>query len=559
MSLEPAAPRPGRGKHRSSRQVAPGAARRFRAESLFRNSTSLILNLVVSAACGYGGVSLLTRLYSVQAVGLSATAISVGGLITFVTQFGVNYSLPRFLPTSKQRSALINTVLTVTCAAALLGSLIFLALPVADKLYALGGGLFVLAFIIATCVDTAENVLETVLVADRSADIIAKGNSIPNVIKLAAPPALMFFGALGAYIARFASDIFALVVFGVVLLKRGHRFRLALNTVATRDVRRFSFQMYGASLVGSLPLMVLPIIILTRFGASQIAYWSVAMSMATLLFQLPGAIGQALLPEVAHRPAERRHLLGRAAWLTCVIVTPVLAIAYVAAPLGLAIFGRHYVIGALGVLRWLIIAVLITMMNYVTGTILYLAKKTLVIAIINVVDAVIVIGLATTWAHDAQGVAISWAIGDVGNTLLFSLAAAFAVYQVRGRWADLGRPVGAASADDSIAAEPTKTSQMQALEVLLELARLQGQGAFYNSRGVTEPLPRFTLEAYEAEQARRRSGSASQIGHDPHHLASARDVHGHQGQRSESPGPPRPNSPEAPSRNSAPRRPGARQ
>jgi len=530
---------------------------------LFRNSTSLILNLMLSAACGYGGVSLLTRLYSVRDVGLSATAISAGGLIVFVTQFGVNYSLPRFLPLSTQRAGLINTVLTVTVAAALLGGLIFLTLPVAGQLYALGGGLFVLAFLVATCVDTAENVLETVLVADRSADTIAKANSIPNVIKLAAPPALMFLGALGAYIARFVSDIVALAVFGIIMIRRGHRFRPALNIAATKEVRRFSFEMYGASIVGSLPLMVLPIIILSRFGASQSAFWSVAMSMATLLYQLPGAIGQALLPEVAHRPAERRHLLGRATMLTCAIVTPVLGIAYLAAPLGLLIFGHHYVVGAIGVLRWLIIAVFITMLNYITGTILYLAKKTLLIAIINVVDAVIVIGLATTWAHNAQGAAISWAIGDVGNTVLFGLAALVAVYKVGGRFADLGGPLDATPVPDSLATAPSMSSQQQALEVLLELARLQGQGAFYNTRGVTEPLPRFTWETYRAEQARRAaapsvstSGAGNQMRRDPRRRPSVSPQPGHRGRPSDAAGGQRPDGPRAPGRSSAADQPG---
>jgi O-antigen/teichoic acid export membrane protein len=274
-----------RGKHRGNRVDSP--ARNVAGKSLVRNSGFLIANLLLGAACGYGGVSLLARLYTVQAVGLSATAVSMSGLIVFITQFGVNYSLPRFLPISKDRTSLINTVFTVTIAASFLGAGIFLLLPVAGKLYALGGSLFAVTFVLATSVDTGEAVLETVMVADRASDKLARSNAIPNLIKLAAPPALRSAGSLGAYVARFVSDVVALAVFARGLRRKGHRFRPALDLEATRPIRRFSFGMYVASLLGSLPLLVLPIIILSRFGASASAYWSVAMSMAVLLFQLP--------------------------------------------------------------------------------------------------------------------------------------------------------------------------------------------------------------------------------------------------------------------------------
>jgi hypothetical protein len=191
---------------------------------------------------------------------------------------------------------------------------------------------------------------------------------------------------------------------------------------------------------------------------------------------------------VAQRPAERRHLLSRALLLTVAIVLPVLVIAYFAAPLGLAVFGHQYVSGALGILRWLIVTALVTITNYVAGTVLYLAKKTLEISVINIVDAIIVIGLATAWARNAEGVAISWVIGDVCNTALFSLFAFVAVRHVGGRFEDLGGPADLRR--DPVPARPTLlTSQQRALEVLLELSRLQKQSSIYSARDLTETQP----------------------------------------------------------------------
>lgn len=464
---------PSRGRHRGQSPERPGSARSPARESLDRNSAFLIANLVLSAACGYGALSLMTRLYSVDSVGLSATAVSASGLIVFIMQFGANYSLPRYLPTSSHRTELINTALTLTISASLLGTVAFLILPVpfVGKLYALGGGLFVLLFLLATCVQAGGTQLSTVLIADRSSSKVASGNFLPNLIKVAAPPAFMTLGGLGAYLARTVYGFVSFVFFGVVLARKGHRFRPALSRAATRELRSFSFGMYIASLIGSAPLMLLPIIVLARFGPSQAAYWSVAFAIASLLFQLPSTVGQALLPEVALRHTERRYLVRRSAFLVAMIVVPVLVIGYLAAPLGLTILGKHYVTQALGSLRWLIIACLITVMNYATGTVLFLAKKTLVISIVNVIDAVIVLGLAVVWATGAEDVAISWVIGDVGNTVLFALFAFIALREVGGRWEDLGKAKTGDEAVRSAFSAPTRASQLQALDVLLSLSR----------------------------------------------------------------------------------------
>jgi O-antigen/teichoic acid export membrane protein len=465
-----------RGRHRHARRSLLSPIRKFHSESLFRNSVFLVLNLSLGAGCGYGGLLLLTRLFAVQAVGLSATAASASALIVFVMQFGINFSLPRFLPTSQDRTALINTVLTIIIFATLLGAAAYLMLPFAGRLYALGGWLFAVTFLIGACVQAGESAFETILVAERSSSKLARGNAFPNLIKLAAPAIFVFLGALGAYISRVVAFGVGFVVLGIVLARRGHRFRASLNIAALRDLGRFSAGMYIASLIGSLPLMIIPIIILSRFGFKQSAYWSIAITIASLLYQLPGAVSQALLPEVAARPSDRRNLLRRAAALILAMVVPVLVVAYIAAPLALASFGHNYASGSLAILRWLIIAGLITILNYVTGAILFLAKKTLLITMVNIIDAVIVLGMTAIWARDAREVAISWVIGDIANTVLFGVFALLALHQVQGRWEALGDASTGAQASVSESPASAMDLQRRGVEALVMLAEAQQLG-----------------------------------------------------------------------------------
>lgn len=481
--------RPPRGRHRRARPPFFFHIHRFGAESLFRNSTFLIANLALGAGCGYGSLLVLTHLYSVQAVGLSAAAAAASALIVFIMQFGINYSFPRFLPASHNRSAMINTMFTIIVTTTLLGAAAYLILPFGRRLYPLGGLLFGTVFIIGTCVQAGESTLETIFIADRSSNNVARANVLPNVVKLTAPGAFMFLGTLGAYISRVVSYAVGLVLLGSALAKRGHRFRPALDLSAIRGLGRFSAGMYLASLIGGLPLMVAPLIILYRFGPRQSAYWAIAITIASLLYQLPGTVSQALLPEVASRPSERPSLLRRSAAMILVMVTPVLVFAYVAAPSILALFGHNYPAGSLAILRWLIIAGFITILNYVTGAILFLAKKTFTVIIVNTIDAVIVLGMSAIWAHGAEDVAISWVLGDISNTLLFGLCAFLALRQAGGRWEALGNLHTETEPPVPESSVSSINEQQQGIETLIILAEAQRTGSWTGSY----PVPMVRL------------------------------------------------------------------
>jgi O-antigen/teichoic acid export membrane protein len=113
-------------------------------------------------------------------------------------------------------------------------------------------------------------------------------------------------------------------------------------------------------------------------------------------------------------------------------------IAFFCAPIGLAVFGRAYVSGALVPLRWLIVAGFITMLNYASGAILFIAKKSAMMTIVNLINAIVVLGLVAFWATNVADVAIAWMIGDICNTVFFGLFAFLALRQVGGRWEELG-------------------------------------------------------------------------------------------------------------------------
>lgn len=447
--------------------------RSYAAESLVKNSAFLMINLGVTTISGYGSLTLLAHFYSVTAVGLSAAAVSAGALIVQITLAGVNYSLPRFLPTTNNRKALINTLHTGVMIATAIGCVIFLATPFADKMFALGGGpLFSVVFVVSTCMQAGSMVLLLVLIADRKSGKMARANIIPNVMKLGAPPLFKGLGNVGAFISRMFYNLISYFILARIVGQNGHRFKPELSKEAMRELGRFSVSMSVANIIGGLPMMVLPVIVLSRLGAAQSAYWSIAITIGSMLNSLPSMVTQALLPEITHRPAERRHLLIRSTYLVAGLAIPVLILLYLLSPFLIGVMGGAYSAGTLATLHWLIFAAFITMLNYASGAILFLAKKTTEMIFINIVNAIILLGLAGTWAASAQEVAMSWFIGDIWNTTTFGLFAFLALREVGYHFEDLGgREVSSATEQVRLRAIPD--SIREALDLLASLAEQQ--------------------------------------------------------------------------------------
>jgi O-antigen/teichoic acid export membrane protein len=493
------------GPSKPGRSALFGLVRKLLSESFFRNSAALVIDIGIGAVCGYGSLTLLTRIFSKSDIGLSATAVSACSLICFITEFGVGYSLPRFLPTAKNRAAMVNTVLTAVLAATMTGALIFLTLPYAKKLFPLGGLAFGIAFVLTACFQAGQSVLSTALVADRAADKMVIAGTIPSISRLAAPAALSSLGALGSFVSRVVADFVGVIVFGRMLIRRGHHFRLGVDIPETKDLIKFSAGMYVANIVGGVPQLILPLIVLARVGATPAAYWSIAMSIGALLYSLPGAVNSALLPEVSFRPTERRALLRRAAYLSTAIVAPALVVAFVSAPFVLDIFGESYASGALGPMRWLIVAGFITIVNYVASAVLLMAKKSVMITIGSLVQAISVLGLVMLWATNVTQIAIAWTVGTAAYTILYCFFAFLAVREVGGRWENLGGPQSV-PVDAASRAALTATSQQRALGMLTTLAEQQRPVDTYKPYhlSVTASQGLFSIAAFRAAERQRQ-------------------------------------------------------
>jgi O-antigen/teichoic acid export membrane protein len=162
----------------------------------------------------------------------------------------------------------------------------------------------------------------------------------------------------------------------------------------------------------------LPIIVVARLGAVAGALWYVAMQIINVLLTVSGTVSQALFAELANAEGNINRVLKKASLSMYALLVPLSVGVFVLAPYILRLLHGNYV-AAEHVLRLMTIFALIGVANFITGSILQLYKKVLYITVVNTANAVVVIFYCLLFAHNLDGIAIGWMLGEVVNLVLF--------------------------------------------------------------------------------------------------------------------------------------------
>jgi hypothetical protein len=123
---------------------------------------------------------------------------------------------------------------------------------------------------------------------------------------------------------------------------------------------------------------------------------------------------------------------------------------------------------------------------------------------VNVVNAVVILGMVMLWARNVNEIAIAWTVGDVCNTVLFFSAALFALREVGWRWDNLG----GTQAESAVAPIPLShrpTGGLPALNLLITIAEQQQEARIYFPRRnpLTDSHGLFTVMAFQAAERQR--------------------------------------------------------
>jgi len=403
---------------------------RLQTDHLVRNSLYLMLSAGLQAALGFTFWVIMARQFSTGDVGRASSLVTATALIAFLSLFGLNSTLVRFLPTSRNRDALITSaVILVAACGAGFGLIYILLTPVlAPRLaFVEHRPVMVAGFVLLTSVAAVNLLTDAVFIASRKASYCAlTDGGVSGITKIASGLILAGTGAYGLYCACAAGFATAAVV-SLVLIVTALRWRPSLTRSfrTLRPLLHFSSANYAANICMMLPTLVIPLIVLDRLGASAAAYYFVAFQIASLLFSTVYAVEQAFLAEGSHAEADWREIRRRSRRFAVALFVPACLVLIVAAHWVMLTFGARYSHYGTPCLIVLALAVIPIAASNWSWTVLRLTGRLQPLVASAGVYALAICGLAWFLApHGLTAIAASWPVGSSLAAIVASVAVA---------------------------------------------------------------------------------------------------------------------------------------
>lgn len=397
----------------------------FSGHSLFRNASFLVLSTAIMSVLGFGFWLFVAHLYSPEQVGVASALIAVSTLLSSLSLLGFDAGLLRFLPGAKDQSRTFNAALLVVAGLAVVSAATY---AIIDNIF-LGNvaagftreGLPLFAIIIVAI--SLNTLTDAMFIANRRAEYHTIVYAVFGLVKLLLPISLVGLGWLGIYAAHALAAAVTLAL-SLYYMRRvtSYRMRASADWAFLPAVRRYAFHNYlGAQLAG-IPAAIMPLLIIHRLGAAQAAFFSMAWTMANLLYIVPTSMAQSLMAESAHNPQERARHVRHASKLLAIILVPGVVLAIVIAPWLLHIFGAQYAAGSTTLFQILALATFFTAVSSVSNAILNLRHQTA--GIVQARTATLVVTLVAVMPLMQYGLAgVGWAmlLGFASSTVVYAV------------------------------------------------------------------------------------------------------------------------------------------
>jgi len=395
-------------------------------DPLYRNSIYLMMSMLVMAFFGFFFWMMNARIFTAEQVGLATTIISISTLIVSFSGLGLGNGIIRYLPNSKVPNKKINTCFTLITVVTIIASSIFLLSvnEISPRLIFIKENVILsFIFIIFMIFSSWNSLIESVFIAYRSTKYILLKNSVFSVLKLVFPFLLVSLGAYGIFSSwMIALSIGFIVVFIILAYKFSYKPKFVFHDSIIRKIGRYSFGNYVAGFIGSLPTLLLPLIITNSLHPEITAYYYMAMMIANLLFMVPNATSSSLFAEGSHNQKELKKHVKRSVKLISLFIIPAIIIIIFFGKYLLLLFGKAYSDEGFQFLNLLAISGVFVSINTVFTSVFKVQKKIKETVYRSLLGTLMILSLSFLFIHIGLGlIGIGWAwlIGQVVISLFF--------------------------------------------------------------------------------------------------------------------------------------------
>ena len=341
--------------------------------SLYRNAVYLMLGRAVTAVLGLVFWILAARFYSASDVGLASAIIAAAGLLSLLATLGLDYGLIRFLPNSGEKSNItINSTFTITGLLSIIFALIFLAglsLWSPALLFLRQNLIWLIAFVAFTAAYTLFYLLSSSFVAKRRAGFTLTQNIINGLLRLALIIPLAAFFYSGGIFASWLIGFVVTAGVGILLflprVQAGYRFFPAIRREVINEMVHFSLANYIAILLWSVPVAILPLMVVNLLGAEANAYFFIALGVAGLLYAIVTATSMSLFAEGSYDEQKLGQNIRRSLKLVLILLVPAIILVFLIGDKVLLLFGGAYSENATTLLWLLAASALPLSVNYI--------------------------------------------------------------------------------------------------------------------------------------------------------------------------------------------------
>jgi O-antigen/teichoic acid export membrane protein len=365
-------------------------------DALYRGSLTLLANTAGVSAIGFVFWTLAAHRYPASTLGVFSSITSGSVLLATIASLGLPLTMTRHVARSENPGGLVIMAITViaTVGTALCLVIVLVLgphLPPALHLQQRGAiALLVTVLVVFTAVN---GTLEAGLVATRSSHVVLIKNLMGSIVKLTAMLLLTRFQSSGLLFSFGLGLVLTTVLGGAALVRQIRRMAARLRPFRVPwHYLSVTSGNYVASVIGILPLSLVPFEVLVVRGAAETARFAIAFLIAGFLNFIPSAMGQVLFAEVSRGGAPLGRQLRKAIRGVYGLIIPSVAIVLAAAPFVLRLFGQSYAADATGCLRLLALSALPAGGTYLVDSLLIARDRRAAYTFMQVANAALVLG-----------------------------------------------------------------------------------------------------------------------------------------------------------------------
>jgi O-antigen/teichoic acid export membrane protein len=397
---------------------------RLSEDHLLRNALFLFLSSGTISTFGFIFWLLAAHLYSSVSVGQAATVVAAMTVISYISDLGLNGTLVRFLPTSQDADADINTALVLTTALAIVvatGYLLIAPTFVPNIRFLRENPLTAIGFVLLNGCASANLLTDSAFIANRRSqyNLLVDG-VIQGVAKIGCLVAFVGIAAYGIFLASGIGGAVAVTASLLFMVWRlGYHPRLKVHMAAFTRTLHFSMANYAGNVFQLLPLLFIPIIVVNGEGPRQAAYFFIAFNLANLTYTVSFSVGSSLLAEGSQGEADIPGLARRAVRLLAPMTIGIAVVLAIAAHWILRIYGTEYAQNATSALIILLAALPIVALNNIGQQLLKLRNRLVMMIVVNLSSFVVILALAVPWSSKGLNwIALAWLLGNLVAALM---------------------------------------------------------------------------------------------------------------------------------------------